>query len=288
MTLGISSNVPAGRSRFIFATPTDGGCLVLISEGEQELKVWDMKKPSSPKTFTVEGTVHAIVCSPDGRIFCTVQEHTQEDDSTQGFLRLWNSGSLRCVAKWEIDEFRRGDCDWGAPTSFSRNGSLLATSFQIPIDSSTQAEEDLLRMMMELTSYLGLTEETGLSRAPITLLAKNLGAFFDTLPPFRRYLHVNGVASASSSVGIKERKAPRIVPSRFGVEIEQFDSPRITINREQFYFTGHILFPSCQWHERLIEFEVVEVPIKDPVAQLFAPSTILWSIVVILVVYFFW
>ncbi|KAG8952321.1 hypothetical protein FRC04_004749 [Tulasnella sp. 424] len=107
-------------------------------EGEQELKVWDMKKPSSPKTFTVEGTVHAIVCSPDGRIFCTVQEHTQEDDSTQGFLRLWNSGSLRCVAKWEIDEFRRGDCDWGAPTSFSRNGSLLATSFQIPIDSSTQ------------------------------------------------------------------------------------------------------------------------------------------------------
>lgn len=28
---------------------------------------------------------------------------------------------------------------------------------------------------------------------------------------------------------------------RFGVEIEQFDSPRITINREQFYFTGQYL-----------------------------------------------
>ncbi|KAG8952322.1 hypothetical protein FRC04_004750 [Tulasnella sp. 424] len=109
--------------------------------------------------------------------------------------------------------------------------------------AEAQWPRGLLKTMTELGNYLGFHKGMTLAKPPpISLIASNLGAFFDTGAPFRRYLRLNRVPGASRSTGVKERKVPRIVPSRLGTEIEEFDSPRITITLEQFYYTGqHIL-----------------------------------------------
>ncbi|KAG9035257.1 hypothetical protein FS837_001993 [Tulasnella sp. UAMH 9824] len=128
--------------------------------------------------------------------------------------------------------------------------------------ADVQEPNRMMDTMAELVDYLGVSGEGKPAKPPpFSLLTNNIGAFFDTRPPFQRYLHQNGVTIASRLFGVHERKEPRILPARFGVEISEFDSPKITITPEQFYFAGHILFPS--WHERFVEFEVVKEPIPE-------------------------
>ncbi|KAG8913122.1 hypothetical protein FRC01_004727 [Tulasnella sp. 417] len=105
--------------------------------------------------------------------------------------------------------------------------------------AESQGPNDLMKNFMELASYLGSREGARRAKLPsISLILNNLGAFFDTRPPFRRFLRLSGVTRACWSAEVRERRAPRIMPSRFGVKIEEFDSPKITISLEQFYFTG--------------------------------------------------
>ncbi|KAG8958726.1 hypothetical protein FRC00_002368 [Tulasnella sp. 408] len=102
-----------------------------------------------------------------------------------------------------------------------------------------QGPNGVMDTMAELIDYLGIEGEAKPAKPlPISLLSNNLGAFFDTRPPFQRYLHQNGVTIASRLFGVQERKEPRILPARFGVDISEFDSPKITITREQFYFSS--------------------------------------------------
>ncbi|KAG9021720.1 hypothetical protein FS837_007025 [Tulasnella sp. UAMH 9824] len=105
--------------------------------------------------------------------------------------------------------------------------------------ADAQDTNGIIDSMAELIDYLDIGREANPAKPPpFSLLSNNIGAFFDTGPPFQRYLHQKGVTRASRRSGVQERKEPRILPVRFGVEIGEFDSPKITISPEQFYFTG--------------------------------------------------
>ncbi|KAG9050337.1 hypothetical protein FS837_006209 [Tulasnella sp. UAMH 9824] len=110
------------------------------------------------------------------------------------------------------------------------------------------------KIMMQVATYLGYKKGMKLDKPPpMGQLTTNLGAFFDTRPGFSRYLQENGVQEACRAFRVRERKVPRILPSRIGVGIKDFDSPKITITLDQFYWTGFIQYPT--WHERFLEFE---------------------------------
>ncbi|KAG8909828.1 hypothetical protein FRC01_006709 [Tulasnella sp. 417] len=134
---------------------------------------------------------------------------------------------------------------WGPRLNrFNPSSTLIMYSMNWPFYvpggmAECQGPNDLMKNFMELASYLGSREGARRAKLPsISLILNNLGAFFDTRPPFRRFLRLSGVTRACWSAEVRERKAPRIMPLRFGVRIEEFDSPKITISLEQFYFTG--------------------------------------------------
>ncbi|KIO27792.1 hypothetical protein M407DRAFT_22966 [Tulasnella calospora MUT 4182] len=110
------------------------------------------------------------------------------------------------------------------------------------------------KTMMQVATYLGFKKGMKVDKPPpMGQLTTNLGAFFDTRPGFSRYLRENGVQEACQAFGVRERKVPRILPPRIGVGIKDFDSPKITITLEQWYWIGCIQYPT--WHERFLEFE---------------------------------
>ncbi|KAG8952335.1 hypothetical protein FRC04_004763 [Tulasnella sp. 424] len=83
-----------------------------------------------------------------------------------------------------------------------------------------------------------------------------MAAFFDTRPPFKEYLRQQGVTEACKTAKIRQRSAPRIHSTRIGVGLKDYDSPKITITPEEFYFIGNVLFPT--WYERFVEFELAD------------------------------
>ncbi|KAG8898306.1 hypothetical protein FRC01_010954 [Tulasnella sp. 417] len=110
------------------------------------------------------------------------------------------------------------------------------------------------KTMAQVFDYLGFKRGMKLDKVPpLGQATTNLGAFHDTRPSFARYLRENGVQEACRALGVRERKVPRILPPRIGVGLKDFDSPKITITLEQFYWTGCIQYPT--WHERFLEFE---------------------------------
>ncbi|KAG8998738.1 hypothetical protein FRB90_012249 [Tulasnella sp. 427] len=151
--------------------------------------------------------------------------------------------------------------------------------------AESQGRNKVSRTILNLGEYFDyIGVRLGLRPAKPLLFMSNLGVFFDTSTLFRRYLFQSGVPRASWSARVEERKVPRIMPSRIGVSIYDYDSPKIIITLEEFYLTGHIFFPT--WHGRFVEFGLGRVSFLQVVSSLFIPSNILWAVLCLSVGYF--
>ncbi|KAG8952323.1 hypothetical protein FRC04_004751 [Tulasnella sp. 424] len=98
--------------------------------------------------------------------------------------------------------------------------------------------EKVQKLMMQLADYLGFKKGKLNKPPPVGIFTTNLGTLFDTRPPFSRYLREHGTQEAARTFKVRERKTPRILPPRLRVQLDDADSPKITITPEQFYWIG--------------------------------------------------
>ncbi|KAG8905178.1 hypothetical protein FRC01_008440, partial [Tulasnella sp. 417] len=122
---------------------------------------------------------------------------------------------------------------------------------------TSQPPEKYRKMMMDLSAYLGNQKNrTSPNMASMHSIMQDTEAFFDTRPAFMEYLRQQGVPYACKEAKVRQRKIPRILPARIGVGLRDYDSPKITITPEEFYFIGDVSYPT--WYERFVEFEMAE------------------------------
>ncbi|KAG9026914.1 hypothetical protein FS837_004468 [Tulasnella sp. UAMH 9824] len=106
---------------------------------------------------------------------------------------------------------------------------------------TSQPGDKIANMTKEMFSHLG--NMRSLQELHPYSIMRDTEAFFDTRPAFFKYLREQGVPEACRMTKVRQRKAPRIIPARIGVGLKDYDSPKITITPEEFYFIGQWLPP---------------------------------------------